>query len=171
MNRAVILAGGLLLALAGCDYVSFGSGGKDNSSAAAGSNASAAKSAAAQGGAPADAGLTSSRSLAGLNAGNAGNPAAGKDPMSISAGSQASIDPSALVGRWSDDAECKQEIELRSDGTFRSFTGGEGNWALSGDVLTLTGPNGAFQLRLQSATPEALTTINDQGQVGRSIRC
>jgi hypothetical protein len=167
MNRTWFVAG-VALALGACDYVNFSVGGNDSNSAAANAAAGAGNAQAAT--TPADAGVTTSRSLAGLGVGNAGT--GGKDPSagSVPAGAGA-IDPQLLLGRWTDDGNCKRDIEFRPDGTFRSFTGGEGSWELSGDVLTLSGVNGNFQLRLQSLDPDTMMTVNPQGQLGRSTRC
>lgn len=169
MNKAWLIAGAAAT-LGGCDYVNFSVGGNDSNAAAANAAAPANAQASAQGGTPANAGLTNSRSLAGLGVGNAGT--GGKDPSAgaTPAGAGA-IDPQLLVGRWTDDGDCKRDIEFRPDGTFRSYTGGEGSWELSGDVLTLTGVNGSFELRLQSLDPDTMMTVNPQGQQGRSTRC
>ena len=169
MTKAWLVAG-FAVALGGCDYVSFGVGGNDSNSAAANAAAPANGQASAADGTPAGAGVTTSRSLAGLGVGNAGtggkDPSAGATPAGASA-----IDPQLLVGRWTDDGDCKRDIEFRPDGTFLSYTGGEGSWALSGDVLTLSGANGSFELRLQSLDDDTMTTLNAQGAVGRSTRC
>jgi hypothetical protein len=162
------LVGGLTLALGACDYVDFSVGGNDSNSAAANAAAGAGNAQAST--TPADAGVTTSRSLAGLGVGNAG--AGGKDPADgATPAGAATVDPQQLVGRWTDDGNCKRDIEFRPDGTFRSFTGGEGRWEVSGDVLTLSGVNGNFELRLQSLDPDTMTTVNPQGQLGRSTRC
>ncbi|MDQ4087265.1 MAG: hypothetical protein M3177_04515 [Pseudomonadota bacterium] len=167
MTKTMIL-GAALVALAGCDYVSLGTGGNENASSDAGLNSGAAnaQSAAAT---PADAGVTTSRSLAGLS----GDGGGGKDPAGgvMPAGAQGGIDPAQLIGRWTDDGDCKRDIEFRPDGTFRSYGGGEGSWEVAGDVLTLSGQGGTFRLQLQSVGPDAMVTVNEQGMQGQSTRC
>lgn len=168
MKRAWLIAG-VAAMMGGCDYVNFSVGG-DEANSAAGNAAAPANAQASAGGTPAGAGVTTSRSLAGLGVGNAGT--GGKDPSAGATPAGASgIDPELLVGRWTDDGDCKRDIEFRPDGTFRSYTGGEGSWELAGDVLTLTGVNGSFELRLQSLDDDTMMTLNPQGARGRSTRC
>lgn len=170
MNKAW-LAAGVTWALVGCDYVNFSVGGDEANGAATNSAAGAGNAQASSAArTPADAGVTTSRSLAGLGVGNAGtggkDPSAGATPAGASA-----IDPQLLLGRWTDDGDCKRDIEFRPDGTFRSYTGGEGRWVVEGDVLTLAGQGGSFELRLQSLDADTMMTLNAQGAVGRSTRC
>ena len=154
-------------AVGGCDFAGFGGGGGEaNGAAAANANAAGANTQLASS-APTDAGVTTSRSLAGLGGGDGG-----KDPNAgATAASSGSVDPQLLIGRWTDDGDCKRDIEFRPDGTFRSYTGGEGQWNLNGDVLTLSGQGGTFQLRLQALDGDTMMTVNQQGNPGRSTRC
>ena len=168
MRQATILAAAALLALAGCDRLGLGSGGEATVSGNIDNGTSVPAVPAAPAASPADAGVTTSRSFAGFN----GNSGGGKDPAAaVPAGAPGGARPELLVGRWSDDGDCKRDVEFRRDGTFRSYTGGEGTWALAGDVLTMTGGAGTFRLRLQSVAPDAMVTVNEQGTVGRSARC
>ena len=172
MKGMTILAVVALLGLTGCDLLGFGQGGKadDNQSAAANtSNASASADGKPTGGAgaPSDAGVTTSRSLAGLSGGDAG----GKDPTAVPASSGATFDRAALIGDWADDEACKSLISLGPDGTFRAADGGQGTWRLAGDVLTLEGPGGAYVVRIQSLDGGILTVVNPNGSLGRSRRC
>lgn len=171
MKKLSILAG--MMALAGCDYVSFSAGGGNETNAAtANAAANSDNTQASAGGEPASAGLTNSRSLAGLMGGNAGGGGGGKDPAAGSTPASAGgIDPQLLLGRWTDDGDCKLDIEFRPDGTFRSYTGGEGSWSLAGNVLTLSGQGGTFRLQLQALDGDTMSTINEQGTRGRSTRC
>jgi len=170
MKGMTILAVVSLFGLTGCDLLGFGQGGKpdDNQSAATNtSNASADGKPTGAAGAPASAGVTTSRSLAGLSGGDSG----GKDPVAVPASSGASFDRAALIGDWADDEACKSLISLGADGSFRSADGGQGNWQLNGDVLTLAGPGGRYVVRIQSLDGGVLTVVNPNGSLGRSRRC
>lgn len=114
----------------------------------------------------ADAGLTSSRSLAGL-AGRGDS----KDPSVVPTGSSAALDPQTLIGRWADDEACKEDITIRPNGTFVSYTGGAGRWSVDGDRLSLTGEQGTFSVRIQSIEDDIMTVLNSDGSIGRSRRC
>lgn len=84
---------------------------------------------------------------------------------------QRPVTAAALVGRWGDNGDCAKDVVFRADGTFRSFTGGEGRWALNGDRLVLTGPNGEFPMRVRWDGPNRLAITNPDGSVGNSQRC
>ncbi|HEX8641351.1 MAG TPA: hypothetical protein VF704_09380 [Allosphingosinicella sp.] len=166
MRTLLILAAAA--ALAGCD-MSFSAGG-GNAGNAASANASTDSGNGSASAAPANAGLTNSRSLAGLGGNNGGS--GGKDPAAgATPAASGSIDPQLLLGRWTDDGDCKRDIDFRPDGTFRSYTGGEGSWTLAGNVLTLSGQGGTFRLQLQALDGNTMETLNEQGARGRSTRC
>ncbi|HWT11143.1 MAG TPA: hypothetical protein VN231_00145 [Allosphingosinicella sp.] len=175
MDRIIIVGAAALLALGGCDRLGMAGGADEDriSGNIVGGGAAPGTAAPATATAQGDAGVTTSRSFAGLGGGKAGAPG-GKDPAAAAAVPTASaggVPPARLVGRWTDDGDCKHDVEFRPDGTFRSYTGGEGRWALAGDLLTLTGGGGTFRLRLQSVGDDAMMTVNEQGTLGRSTRC
>lgn len=117
----------------------------------------------------ADAGITRSRSLGGLN-----GAAGGKDPAVATAGvipSGVTFPPELLVGRWTDDGNCKLAVEIRSDGMFESADGVVGNWALEGDVLTVSAGDATSAMRLRAIDADTVETINADGSIGRSTRC
>ncbi|MGZ8310736.1 MAG: hypothetical protein ACXWUP_04965 [Allosphingosinicella sp.] len=158
-----------LLALAGCDRFGFfpgGATGNDSKSAAADNAATASARPKANG--PSDAGVTTSRSLAGLSGGQQG--LGDKEAGAIQAGAQ-SFPAEMLLGSWSDDGNCKLGIEFRPDGTFQNANGEGGNWSLEGDVLTVSGGGGRMQLRIQSIDAGRVVTINPDGTTGQSTRC
>lgn len=166
MTRLTMAATFLLLVLGGCDRLGL-AGGTTGAEAAADQAGTGTNQAAGNGARAApDAGLTSSRSLAGLT--GAGGD---KDPAAVPAGSGAVIAPQMLVGRWADDEGCKQDVTLRPDGTFASYTGGEGTWSVDGDVLSLTGAEGTFAVRVQAIEGDIMTVVNADGSIGRSRRC
>lgn len=79
--------------------------------------------------------------------------------------------PAQLVGRWGDNGDCAKDIVFNADGTFRSFTGGSGTWSLDGDVMTMTGSAGAFQVRVSILNGNQLLIGNPDGAIGISQRC
>jgi hypothetical protein len=168
MKPLTLLAATALLALAGCDRIPFLQGDQVEANGAA-TNAAAGNASANV--APGDAGITSSRSLAGLS-GNTGEGApGGKDPIAVQAGSpQGRVDP-RLVGRWTDNGDCKVAAELRPDGVFVAPNGAEGRWEVAGSDLVFRGAGGEFRLRLDEVEPDRIVTTNQQGQTGGSTRC
>lgn len=76
-----------------------------------------------------------------------------------------------LVGRWGDNGDCTKDVVFNQDGTFRSWTGGGGTWTLQGDVMTMTGANGPFQVRVAIVDQNTLMIGNADGSYGMSQRC
>jgi len=165
MSRPTILAVSALICLCGCDALSFGASGNEAAANAEPVNVSQATRAASAAPAPSDAGVTRSRSLEGL----AG--AGGKDPAAVQTGATGSIAPDWLVGRWTDNGDCKQVIEILADGSFISSSGGVGTWRVEDEALILSGAGGTFRLRLQSVLPGRIVTVAENGAVGQSTRC
>ena len=166
MKILSVLAATALLSLTACDFLQ-GDKVEANGSAVV-ANASAGNASAAA--TPSDAGLTSSRSLAGL-AGPA-NDGGGKDPeAAIEAGaSQGVIDP-RLVGRWSDSGDCKDAVELRPDGTFMTQAQLVGRWQVEGNQLVFSGNGNEVRLRLDSVQPNRIVNTDASGHTGQTIRC
>jgi hypothetical protein len=81
------------------------------------------------------------------------------------------IEAAALVGRWGDNGDCARDIVFHPDGTFASYTGGTGRWSLSGDVMTMSGSGGTFQVRVQAVGADRLEIQNPDGSIGTSQRC
>jgi hypothetical protein len=94
-------------------------------------------------------------------AGKPGAPAARPAP----------IRPAALVGRWGDNGDCRRDVVFRGDGTFRSYTGGEGTWRLAGDRLTMAGTGGSFVRTVVTLGPGRLRITGPDGSAGISQRC
>ena len=168
MKRLTLLAVTAMLTLAACDQLPFLQGDKSEGNAAAETNGSAAGNASAAA-APASAGVTSSRSLAGLSGGGADG---GKDPATaIQAGaSQGTLDP-RLVGRWSDTGDCKDAVDLRADGTFLAQNGGNGRWRVDGNNLVFFDEDQVVELQIEAIEPDRIVTTSAEGQTGPSIRC
>ena len=79
--------------------------------------------------------------------------------------------PRQLLGRWGDNGDCSKDVVFRGDGSFRSYTGGEGSWRLTGERLTMTGANGSFVLIVRLIGRDRLRIVNPDGSVGTSQRC
>lgn len=79
--------------------------------------------------------------------------------------------PAMLVGRWGDNGDCSRDIVFNDDGTFRSYTGGSGRWSLDGDIMTMSGEAGTFQVRVSILNGDQLLIGNPNGAVGISQRC
>lgn len=163
-----------LLALAGCDRLGFGqkADSAENRSADADAGTAPGDNAASGRREIADAGVTSSRSLSSLIGGGEG-PVGDKVPGAIPAASGAGmpIARPALFGDWADDQSCKQVTTLRPDGTFVAANGGEGEWTLAGDVLTLAVPDGNVVFRIRSLEGDVVMLAGADGSIGRSYRC
>lgn len=173
MTRKTILAVTALLPLAACDYAGIGIGGNE---AAEANTAAQANQTASLGGKPtgdgtqqqgqqvASAGVTTSRSLQ-FGQGDLG----GKVPTDMGAGGD--VTPAMLLGTWTDNGDCQMGVEFISDGTFRSYNGGGGEWRLDGDSLQLSGGNGTLTLQLRATDNDTILATNPDGSVGRSTRC
>ena len=161
---------GALLALGGCDYVQVGLGGNEASeSNEVATNATIPLPPPPRNEArPADAGVTTSRSLQPRVPGG-GDPAGGKDPNAGAEGPP--VDPAYLVGRWGDEGSCASMIEFFRDGTFRAANGGRGNWRIEGDRLIFSGQGRTITLRLRILSQDVVIGTDANGNNGRSQRC
>lgn len=159
-----------ILALGGCDAIKLGFGNDstaDPTNMAAPTNQTAALGGKPTGATPTqagDAGVTTSRTLQQLS-GNSG----GKVPSGDMA--DGTVDAGMLIGSWTDNGNCDMAVEFLTDGTFRSYNGGGGDWRLDGDTLTLSGDNGDMALRLRAVDGQTILATNPNGSVGRSTRC
>lgn len=82
------------------------------------------------------------------------------------------LTPAFLVGRWGDNGDCARFVIFRSDGSFRSHTGGEGTWRLVRDRLTMTPRGGrATILRASVVAQSRIAIVNPDGSRGLSQRC
>ena len=116
----------------------------------------------------ADAGVTRSRSFAGLMGAHGG-----KDAVAAASDAPgAPIEPSLIVGRWSEEGRCdKTWFEFLEDGTLHTSQEGSGTWSLDGDRLTLTGGEGSAELHVTSIDAGGMTVVNSDGATGRTVRC
>jgi hypothetical protein len=81
------------------------------------------------------------------------------------------LTPAFLVGRWGDNGDCTRPVVFRADGTFRTIQGGEGQWSLRRDRLTMTGERGLTVLRVTALGRGRLAIVNPDGSRGTSQRC
>ena len=79
--------------------------------------------------------------------------------------------PAQLVGRWGDNGDCSKDVVFRGDGTFRSYTGGEGSWRLNGERLTMIGESATTLLMVRRVARDRVRIANPDGTVGFSQRC
>ncbi|QGZ94726.1 hypothetical protein [Terricaulis silvestris] len=81
------------------------------------------------------------------------------------------LTPAMLLGRWGDNGDCTKDVVFNADGTFASYTGGGGTWSLNGDVMSMTGAEGTFQVRVAIVDRNTLMIGNADGSYGMSQRC
>jgi hypothetical protein len=101
-------------------------------------------------------------------------PADGSDqpaPPPSQDGAAGGFDPAMLVGRWGDNGDCSQPIELFANGTFRGANGSTGNWRVSGNRLTMSGSSRSLTMQLLEVTPRRVRVRDSNGNVGVSTRC
>lgn len=77
----------------------------------------------------------------------------------------------ALVGRWGDNGDCTHFLILRGDGTFRSWTGGEGRWSFRRGELAMTGANASVTRRVARIDRARIRLSGADGSSGISQRC
>lgn len=77
----------------------------------------------------------------------------------------------ALIGRWTETRDCAQFVEFRADGTFLSYTGGQGRWTLTDSRLAMSGQNGAFVLILRGLADGTMEATDANGAVFLQTRC
>lgn len=75
-----------------------------------------------------------------------------------------------LVGAWGDNGDCSAPITFNADGTY-SINGAPGTWTLEGDIITMSGAGGAFQLRAEALNDHQILIGNPNGSIGLSQRC
>lgn len=158
MNTALKLtaAAAALVGLSACDMLGLNKGGESNASAA--SNVAAPANATAPANAAADA-----------SGGAGGKPAGEAGATPASAPFSGEVNTAFLIGRWTDNNDCNNVVEFRSDGTYTT-PAGDGMWSLNGDRLTF---QGSSTVSAQVAAPDANTIMltHDNGTLGRSTRC
>lgn len=76
-----------------------------------------------------------------------------------------------LIGKWTDNRNCAQFVEFKDDGTFLSFTGGQGTWTLENSRVAMTGQNGTFVLILRGLADGTMEATDANGAVFLQTRC
>lgn len=80
------------------------------------------------------------------------------------------IDRSFLLGVWTDDGDCSNNIHFLADGNFAISSGGNGSWTLSGERLRFTGAS-TITARARGVGNDRIILIHEDYSIGQSIRC
>jgi hypothetical protein len=101
-----------------------------------------------------------------------GSPAVrAQTPVQLAAAIQApAVTHGFLVGRWTDNGDCSDNVEFFADGRFLTSKGAAGRWALDGDRLSFVGAS-TVTARVAATSRDAITLTHDDGSVGGSTRC
>lgn len=81
------------------------------------------------------------------------------------------LDSAFLIGRWGDNGDCSKDVTLNADGSFTSYTGGEGQWSLSGSTMRMAGKQSTQEVEVQRIDQNTIRITNPDGSVGTSQRC
>jgi len=81
------------------------------------------------------------------------------------------LDRDFLIGRWGDNGDCTKDIVLNADGSFRSYTGGEGVWSLEGNRMRMAGKANTLEAQVELIDQNTIRVTNADGSVGTSQRC
>ena len=107
-----------------------------------------------------------------------GGPAAvTQTPPSMKPGAEAAIvatpvlDRAFLIGRWSDNGDCSKDVTLNADGSFTSYTGGEGQWSLSGSTMRMAGKESTQEVDVERVDQNTVRITSPDSSVGTSQRC
>ena len=151
MNQVLKLAAAAaaLAGLSACDMLGLNRGGSNNATTATNNTANASANASADAGGK--------------------DPSAGNVATASTAPFTGEVNAQFLVGSWTDDGNCANAIEFRSDGTFVT-SDGNGTWALDGDRLIFQGER-TVSARVQAPNQDTITLLHDDGTLGRSTRC
>ncbi|HTU09732.1 MAG TPA: hypothetical protein VMG08_02440 [Allosphingosinicella sp.] len=88
-----------------------------------------------------------------------------------SSASRLSPDRDFLIGTWSDAGDCTTTVVFTPDGGYATADGLQGEWSLSGYVLTLSGEAGATRLTIVPIDRNTMEVIGEDGSHERSTRC
>src|SRR5690242_15906171 len=75
----------------------------------------------------------------------------------------APVDRNFLIGTWSDSGDCSTTVAFTADGGYATADGAEGQWALAGDQLTLSGEAGATTLTIIPIDRNTMEVIGEDG--------
>ncbi len=77
-----------------------------------------------------------------------------------------------LIGNWTDNDDCGEVTDLRSDGSFRAPNGGVGKWQLDGNQLTLSSTgNTGLTFTVQAESKDKIFVFMQNRDTGYSTRC
>jgi hypothetical protein len=81
---------------------------------------------------------------------------------------------SFIVGKWGDSRECRNLVEYRPDGTYRTERGDQGRWTLQGSRLTMRAQSQAvLAVRVINRNEMEVRLVGSRVTAvpGRSYRC
>jgi hypothetical protein len=156
-KRATFAAFAMLTALVGCDRYGIGSGTGNNAIA----NASGSKDAPASG--------NQQAAVVPLPAGGK-DTSGGAIPAASNDGGTVALSRAFIVGRWTDNGDCSNAVDLANDGSFTAANGARGLWNLQDDRLTMTGARTAT-FQVVPVDQNVINVVNQDGSLGRSTRC
>jgi hypothetical protein len=77
---------------------------------------------------------------------------------------------SFLIGRWTDNGDCSNNVEFFADGRFVTSDGARGRWTIEGDRLSFVG-NSTVTARVRATSRDAIELTHADGSTGGSTRC
>ena len=106
-----------------------------------------------------------------LGFGLATGGAEAQSPAQLAAAMQApAVTHSFLIGRWTDNGDCANNVEFFADGRFVTSGGAAGRWTLDGDRLSFVG-NSTVSARVRATSRDAIVLTHADGSSGASTRC
>jgi hypothetical protein len=94
------------------------------------------------------------------------SPAAAQPPAASSIPFTADF----LLGRWTDNGNCREWVDFNRDGRFVTFSGAAGQWSVAGDRLTFQGQS-TITARVSIVGRDEIRLTHNDGSVGASTRC
>lgn len=99
------------------------------------------------------------------------NAPSGKPGADASVEATPILDRAFLIGRWGDNGDCSKDVTLNADGSFTSYSGGEGQWTLEGTTMRMSGKQSTQQVEVERVDQNTVRITNPDGSVGTSQRC
>ena len=76
-----------------------------------------------------------------------------------------------FAGAWTDTGDCADAGTFSRDGRYRLSDGTRGMWNVRDGRLVVENANGRNEVRLRRVGDDRLEIVNQDGSVGRSVRC
>lgn len=80
------------------------------------------------------------------------------------------VNAAYLIGIWTDNGNCSDNVRFYDTGSFRTSDGASGQWTLSGDQLTFKGQS-SITARIEAVGLDEIKLTHKDGSVGGSTRC